>query len=377
VTNTALGYDWSSVQVDFRTITVQHADGTTGKQRPGIEIDFEFANQIFAAVGITAQHVVPAVVGNYTNPAIPNPVANRATGKLVTKEHRAAATDKQINVYYVNELNFGGGSFAGVTFQPNVSVDEVQPGVNDGILIARGAIREHADTFAHETVHCLLGSTFGAGDEQIFRHRNDFDEGIPNPDPNDPNPDAGPSLDQGAHAPNDFQGQNLMNRIPNVGGVWTEREPHTAADNYPKKSIENTAPSDPLLNPYTRGTFTNLRRDQLNGEVYLDANASLKWDGTETLVSQIEGIYESAYVKGSGVVHDDFAAVADLKWVEDNWQLENKYNADVGFRPDVKDGLEFRVPLPSTPGTEKGTEKVSGTFLEILGRPRASSVVSR
>ena len=83
--------------------------------------------------------------------------------------------------------------------------------------------------------------------------------------------------------------------------------------------------------------------------MYFDGNGTGEREGTEPMESQIEGLYPSAFIKGRGVVHEDYAAVADLKWVEDNWQLENEYNADVGFRPDSKDGLEFRVPLASTP----------------------------
>jgi hypothetical protein len=99
VTNSALGYDWSSVDVDFRTITVQHSGGQLGKERPGIEIDFEFANQIFAAAGVTAHHADPAGIKNYAN--VPNVIPDRPTARMVASHNRAAAGDEQVNVYLV------------------------------------------------------------------------------------------------------------------------------------------------------------------------------------------------------------------------------------------------------------------------------------
>jgi hypothetical protein len=362
VTNTALGYDWSSVHVDFRTVTVQHAGGTTGKQRPGIEVDFEFANQIFAGVGITAHHVDPAGVKNYTNPAIPTPIRDRVTAKSVTKEYRADAGDDQINVYYVDKIELGPddnlSKLAGLTLQPSAS--DVEAGINDGILIGNGAVRVQADTFAHEAVHYLFGSKATAlgeleTDDRIYRHVNPFDPEPPDPpDPPDPNePDTDPAPDQGAHAPNEFRGQNLMNRLRKPTEV-PERERLTDSDDYPKKSTENTAPSDPLLNPYSRDGVSGLRRDQLNGEVYFDDDGTGQRidpnEDAEPFVPQIMGIYESKYVKGKGVVHAENAAVADLKWVEDSWRLKNLPGVDVTFRPTLlDDGLRFTMYPPGTP----------------------------
>jgi hypothetical protein len=347
VTNTSLGYDWSSVQIDIHATTVQHAaPENIGKLLDDITTDFEFANQIFAQAGITVRRAAYAGVKAYN---VVSPVVGSDQLKLITVENHGAPG--QVNVWYVDAMVVGQHALAGITLPPADSRN--LPGVNDGILIAKSAMRTQADTFAHELVHYLYGSVPNAlgvleANDKIYRH---YDNGIDD--------------DQGNHAENKFEGQNLMNLFrPN------EREPLSDTDDYPQKSAANTAPSDPLLNPYTRGVFTDLRRDQLNDEVYFDWNATNDREWTEPPVSQIKALYPSAFVTGDEVVHEDYAAVADLKWVEDSWDLENQGQADVTPRAGgERDSLRFTVPAegaPAAPSNELGLGNYTGDWFNVV-----------
>ncbi|MCC5640413.1 PEP-CTERM sorting domain-containing protein [Nostoc sp. CHAB 5844] len=137
--NTTLGYDWSDFRVNVRSTIVVDKNGVSAA--PNARRDFDFANQIYAQIGISVIQA-ESVTTRYGNVDYP---LNTGAEDDAVKSASRSANPRTVNNYYVR--NYTNAGLRGLTSPPTRF-----PGMN-GIGIADGAAN---DTFAHELGHFLL-----------------------------------------------------------------------------------------------------------------------------------------------------------------------------------------------------------------------------
>ncbi|MCI0332255.1 MAG: PEP-CTERM sorting domain-containing protein [Planctomycetes bacterium] len=289
LTNTVYGYDRSDHWVDVHSVVVQDSVGVTAT--PSIARDFNFANQIYATLGISVHNRNP-VTGVYANVTFPinTPLPGDATPGVFEVDNVAAANRMAaptVNNYYVT--SFQGGSPVGFALPP---VSTIAPNMrpNHGVFEANVI---NNDTMAHELGHFIL-------DNYEF---------------------VGPNF----HSPTN---SDLM--ATSAGGF-------RLTPNANIKGMGNSAPSQPGLAVGNLGG-----RDLFNAKVDIPPHP-----GGGPATEQLHGIYDvetdgNAYVQ---VVDNGLVAAdkADFDWVEDNIPIEEKDRPLIDDRADNHDGFDFLV----------------------------------
>ena len=154
-----IGYDRSDFHVDVRNIIVKDANGV--EANPNIERDYDFANQIYAQLGISVLNA-GNVSTTYNN--ITFPITQPGEVNLILAANRAGSVT--VNNYYIRDFddnpnpqtNPPSGTF-GLTRSPEDSP-------NHGLLIIDPARGARSDTFAHELGHFLIDDQRFAGNNQ-------------------------------------------------------------------------------------------------------------------------------------------------------------------------------------------------------------------
>jgi hypothetical protein len=279
-----IGYDRSDFHVDVRNIIVKDANGVEAD--PKIERDYNFANQIYAQLGISVLNAgnTSATYPTVTYPldSLPSPSDPPTTplneiDEILSANRSAPVT---INNYYVRDLV---GALAFTVSPEDTIAPNKRP--KDGILI--GDVDINNDTFAHELGHFLL-------DKYRFAGGN-------------------------VHSPNnnDLMAINGFRNLPN-------NAPKGLGNDAPKQ------PGQPVGNIGGRDRF----------------EASVNKAGLTT--KQIHGIFDKAsdgnfYVQrqDNGFTHGDRA---DFDWVEDNIPLELAGAGPGGDNlADNHDGVDFMI----------------------------------
>jgi len=283
-----IGYDRSDFHVDVRNIIVKDANGV--EANPNIERDYNFANQIYAQLGISVLNAgnVSATYNNITFPISSEEV------NLILAANRA--TSVTVNNYYIRDFdnnpnpqsNPPSGTF-GLTKSPEDSL-------NHGLLIIDPARGARTDTFAHELGHFLI-------DDQRFAGNN------------------------GCNTVHSGVATDLMA----CGGTRT-------IPGEQQKGSGNTAPSAPGQKVGNIGGLS-----LFDGEKLRPKGSTGAFD-----IPQIAGIFDKAsdgnsYVQrqDNGFTHGDRA---DFDWVEDNIPLELAGAGPGGDNlADNHDGVDFMI----------------------------------
>jgi hypothetical protein len=280
-----IGYDRSDFHVDVRNIIVKDANGV--EANPNIERDYNFANQIYAQLGISVLNAgnVSASYNNVTfpingtpSPADPPNPPNIAVDNILAVNRAAPVT---INNYYVHNFT----NALAFTVSPEDTIGPPNQRPNHGVLV--GDVNINNDTFAHELGHFLLDEYRFVGGDVHSPNKNDL------------------------MAINGFR--NLPNNTP--------------------KGLGNDAPQQPGQPVGNIGG-----RDRFEASV----------NKTGLTTKQIHGIYNSAkdgnsYVQrqDNGFTHGDRA---DFDWVEDNIPLELAGAGPGGDNlADNHDGVDFMI----------------------------------
>ena len=292
LTNTNFGFDRSDHWVNVHSVVVRDGTPAAISAMPNIARDFNFANQIYAQLGISVHSVNPVVAQygpNVTFPINGTPAPNAAPGGFevdtIAAANRAAAP--AVNSYYIR--NFNNNSPVGFAITPE---DTIAPNLrpNTGLFIADNI---NNDTMAHELGHFLVDN---------YRY-------------------AGGAV----HSPNNT---DLM--ATSTGGF-------RMTPNANIKGNGNAAPSQPGMAVGNIGG-----RDLFGAPMDIPP---LPGGGPAT--AQIHAIYDAetdgnTYVQ---VVDNGLVAAdqADFDWVEDNIPIELADRPGVDDRSDNHDGIDFLV----------------------------------
>jgi hypothetical protein len=300
------------MQVEVSSRIIEDAAGVQPKQKFGgrddVEIlfDFSFANQVYAHAGIS---VIQRALVTSHNDAVSYPINSYA--ELAAVMQARDANSAFVNNYYVTALEIaeiGGGQY-GISWSPNSPIGgegdpPIQPGIVDGVAVTDGTSNSLVDTFAHELGHYLLGSTDAAKlgsalptPDGRYHHRFEFDNGLHSSDK-----------------------ENLMSVEvvgPPDGGIQWKYKPSTEI-----KGSGNNAPKE--IGPIV-GLLGG--KDQLTADVYFDYDDDNQRDTNEALLSQIEAIHQSKYVRNIAGNTNWYAESVDFRWVEDSRHLEEAFGS--------------------------------------------------
>jgi len=376
-TDTNIGYDRSDkfVQVHNKVVTVDAGAGPPGTvaAAPNIARDYNYANQIYAQIGLsvlsTGQQAVSHTTGNAQgNNVVANPFNDSTVASVgqVTSQNRQAAP--VVNNYYVANSQNGN---RGVAIAPSVNAGSA------GSVIYNNAAN---DTFAHELGHVLIDSnnfnqtnvlTFSPG----VNGGNFFFTLGGNNTPNLPF-NATPAQVQAAIAALPGAGPVIVNGGAGFYVIGTANPPavttnlnfagpppvnqftyvvdnghsHIPTDMMAPGSIRQT----PNANTKGGGNTAPSQPGRPNGNIGgRDQFASTVNNGAAN-INQATAIYNSASVQQNSAsasegTHGD---VADFDWVEDNLALE-VIGGNVDNHPGVGDGLVF-IGGQNTPSTHNG-----------------------
>jgi len=314
-TDNDFGYDRSDKFVEVNNVIVTDSAGTAAG--PSIERDFDFANQIYAQIGLSVLNEAN-VAANY--PAVTFPLSNAEVATLRAANRAAAPV---VNNYYAT--SFDNGRF-GTTASLEDSPDH-------GTVLADTA---RNDSFTHELGHFL-----------VDEHR--FDNG-------------GASV----HSPNatDLMASGGTRTIP---GATTKSAANSAPANpgVPNGNLGGTSRFDALMNDGAGGPFNISQTDAIfTVPTGVPANPT----APNPFVTHRDDSVHSH--PDNGRTHGD---AIDFKWVEDNLRIDET-SAD-NHATGAADPLLFHISPLDQPNAildhNHGTW-IAGTVADPANEPELS-----